>query len=184
MGNYLESHIKKDYWGIEMNIVKGNIQDTTLIMDLIKANIIDMETKGIYQWNEHYPLQSIFENDIKHETLYLIKNDYECIGIIVFDEQQSPEYRNIDWLTEGKKVLVIHRLGINPRYQKQGIARLLMDFGENIAIKNGYTSIRLDAYSGNPRALKLYENRGYKKTGQLFFPFRELPFYCFEKNLV
>ena len=166
-----------------MNIVKGKIEDITLIVDLIKDIIIDMETKGIYQWNEHYPSQSIFENDINNETLYLMKNDHECLGIIVFDEQQSPEYKEIDWLTEGKKVLVIHRLAINPKYQKQGIARLLMDFAENIAIKKGYTSIRLDAYSGNPRALKLYENRGYEKTGQLFFSFRELPFYCFEKKL-
>ena len=166
-----------------MNIVKGKIQDITLIMDLIKASIIDMEAKEIYQWNEHYPAQSIFENDINDGTLYLIKNDHECLGIIAFDEQQSPEYKEIDWLTEGKRVLVIHRLAINPQYQKQGIARLLMDFAEKIAIKSGYTSIKLDAYSGNARALKLYENTGYKKTGQLLFPFRELLFYCFEKKL-
>jgi len=166
-----------------MNIVKGNLQDIALIMDLIKDNIIDMETKGIYQWNEHYPQQSIFEDDINNETLYLIKNEHECLGIIVFNEQQSPEYKEIDWLTEGEKVLVIHRLAVNPKHQKQGIARVLLDFVENIAIKKGYTSIRLDAYSGNPRALKLYENRYYKKTGQLIFPFRELPFYCYEKIL-
>lgn len=166
-----------------MNIVKGNIKDIALIMDLIKDNIIDMETRGIYQWNEHYPTQFIFENDINNETLYLIKNENDCLGIIVFDEQQSPEYKEIDWLTKGEKVLVIHRLAVNPKHQKQGIARLLLDFAENIAIKEEYTSTRLDAYSGNLRALKLYENRGYKKTGQLFFPFRELPFYCYEKKL-
>lgn len=166
-----------------MNIIKGNIKDITSIMDLIKDNIVDMESKGIYQWNEHYPEQVIFEKDINNETLYLIKNDEECLGIIVFDEEQSPEYKEVGWLTEGNKVLVIHRLAVNPKYQKQGIARLLMNFAEDIAIKEGYTAIRLDAYSGNSRALNLYENRGYKKTGQLFFPYRELPFYCYEKNL-
>jgi ribosomal protein S18 acetylase RimI-like enzyme len=166
-----------------MNIIKGNSRDITLIMDVIKDNIIDMESKEIYQWNSHYPEQAIFENDINNETLYLIKNDQECLGIIVFDEQQSPEYKEIDWFTEGYKVLVIHRLVVNTKYQKQGIARLLLGFAEDIAIKKGYTSIRLDAYSGNSRALKLYENRGYIKTGQIFFPYRELPFYCYEKNL-
>lgn len=170
--------------GMNMDIVKGNIQDMTLIMDLIKNNISDMETKGIYQWNEHYPTQTIFENDINNEILYLIKNDYECLGIIAFDEQQSPEYKEISWFTEGKKVLVIHRLAVNPKHQKQGIGKLLLDFAENIAMKKQYTSIRLDSYSGNSRAIKLYENRGYRKTGQIFFPYRELPFYCFEKKLV
>lgn len=164
-----------------MKIIKGNIKDITLIMNLIKDNIRDMESKGIYQWNENYPKQAVFENDINNKTLYLIKNDEECLGIIVFDEEQSPEYNEIAWLTEGDTVLVIHRLAVNPKYQKQGLARLLMDFAEDMAIKDGYKAIRLDAYSGNPRAIKLYENRGYFKVGQLNFPYRELPFYCYEK---
>ena len=56
-------------------------------------------------------------------------------------------------------------------------------FAENYAVVNGYTTIRLDAYSGNPRALHFYECRGYQKAGQLFFPGRELPFYGYEKIL-
>lgn len=166
-----------------MNIVKGNIQDIKLIMDLIKDSIKDMESKGIYQWNEHYPTQAIFENDINNENLYLIKKDNECLGVIVFDEEQPSEYKGINWLTEDKKVLVIHRLAVNSKYQNQGLGRQLLDFVENIAVENRYNSIRLDAYSGNPRALKIYEDRGYQKLGQLFYPFRELPFYCYEKKL-
>jgi ribosomal protein S18 acetylase RimI-like enzyme len=58
-----------------------------------------------------------------------------------------------------------------------------MDFAENYAIENNYTSIRLDAFSNNPRALRFYENRDYQRRGEVFFPGRELPFYCFEKIL-
>lgn len=166
-----------------MDIVKGNIQDITLIMNLIKDGIKDMEAKGIYQWNEYYPTQAIFENDINNENLYLIKRDNECLGVIVFDEEQPSEYMGVNWFTEDKKVLVIHRLAVNYKYQKQGLGRLLLDFVENIAVENRYNSIRLDAYSGNPRTLKIYEDRGYQKAGQLFFPFREIPFYCYEKKL-
>jgi len=169
--------------GTGMNIVKGNIQDITLIMNLIKDSIKDMEAKGIYQWNEYYPTQAIFENDINNENLYLIKKDNECLGVIVFDEEQPLEYKEINWLTEDKKVLVIHRLAVNYKYQNQGLGRQLLDLVENIAVENRYNSIRLDAYSGNPRALKIYEDKGYQKVGQLFFPFRELPFYCYEKKL-
>ncbi|HBF38124.1 MAG TPA: hypothetical protein DDW50_12470 [Firmicutes bacterium] len=78
---------------------------------------------------------------------------------------------------------VIHRLAVNPEYQKQGIGRQLMDFAEKCALERGYTSIRLDAYSGNHRAVNLYENRGYKKVGQFFYPSREFPFYCYEKRI-
>ena len=111
------------------------------------------------------------------------ENEGNCLGFISINEDQSPEYKELVWSDEGGRVLVIHRLAVNPEWQKQGVGRQLMDFAENYAMKKGYTSIRLDAYSGNPGALNLYECRGYKKVGQLFFPRRELPFYCYEKMI-
>jgi hypothetical protein len=62
-----------------------------------------------------------------------------------------------------------------------GIAGLLMDFAERLALTNKYGSIRLDAYTGNPQAIRLYDGRGYVRTGQVFFPRRTLPFFCYEK---
>jgi ribosomal protein S18 acetylase RimI-like enzyme len=59
-----------------------------------------------------------------------------------------------------------------------------MDFAENYAAEKGFSSIRLDAYSGNSRALNLYERRGFRRVGQFFSPRRELPFYCYEKVLI
>jgi ribosomal protein S18 acetylase RimI-like enzyme len=41
----------------------------------------------------------------------------------------------------------------------------------------------LDVYTGNERAVRLYERRGYTVAGQVFFPRRELPFYCMEKTV-
>ncbi len=38
-----------------LNIVKATRNDSGNIMELIKACILDMESVGIYQWNEHYP---------------------------------------------------------------------------------------------------------------------------------
>ena len=71
----------------------------------------------------------------------------------------------------------------NPEFQGKGIAKKLLKFVENFATKNNYSYTRLDAYSGNEKALKLYENFCYKKVGQIFFPLRDLPFYCYEKHI-
>lgn len=46
----------------------------------------------------------------------------------------------------------------------------MLNYIEDMAAKNNYSSIRLDAYSGNETALKLYESFGYKKAGQVYFP--------------
>jgi ribosomal protein S18 acetylase RimI-like enzyme len=79
--------------------------------------------------------------------------------------------------------LIIHRLSVHPEFQGKGVAKEILKFIEACAFENNYSSIRLDAYSGNERALKLYENFGYKKAGQFMYPKRDLPFYCYEKNI-
>lgn len=166
-----------------MQIRLASLKDIDNIMDLIKHCIKDMQSHGIYQWNESYLTAEIFEEDIKSESLYILKDKSNYLGIIAINEEQSPEYQELKWLIEAGRALVIHRLAVNPEWQKQGIARQLMDFAEKYATEKGYTSIRLDAFSENPRALNLYERRGYNKVGQVFFPNRELPFYCYEKRI-
>ncbi|MBA1336259.1 MAG: GCN5-related N-acetyltransferase [Firmicutes bacterium] len=166
-----------------MQITLAFLKDIKNIMGLIKNCIKDMESQGIYQWDEYYPTAEIFEEDIKSGSLYILEDKRNCLGVISINEKQSPEYKKLHWSVEDGKVLVIHRLAVNPECQKQGVGRQLMDFAEKYAAEKGYTSIRLDAYSGNPRALNLYERRGYQKVGQLSFPRREFPFYCYEKAI-
>jgi ribosomal protein S18 acetylase RimI-like enzyme len=79
--------------------------------------------------------------------------------------------------------LVIHRLAINPVQQGKGFAKRLISFAEGEILRMDFKSIRLDAFSGNLKALMLYEGMGYQKRGEVNFPGRNLPFICFEKIL-
>ncbi|MEZ5022089.1 MAG: GNAT family N-acetyltransferase [Chitinophagales bacterium] len=94
------------------------------------------------------------------------------------------EYQKVDWKCNDSKVLVIHRLVVNPKHQKQGYAKLLMDFAEDFATNNGYSSIRLDAYSENKAVIEFYQKRNYIQRGNVNFPGREHPFYCMEKEVI
>ncbi len=168
-----------------MSIREADYADLDNVMSLIEACIKDMESQNIYQWIwGFYPTRDFFEKDVKHASLFLLENEGRCLGIISIDENQPPEYEALKWFVNNSKILVIHRLAVAPDFQGQGIGHRLLDFAENFALKTGYASIRLDAYSGNLRAINFYENRGYKKVAaELYFPQRELPFYCYEKNL-
>ncbi|HYG16569.1 MAG TPA: GNAT family N-acetyltransferase [Bacteroidia bacterium] len=138
--------------------------------------------ENIFQWHDNYPTPGTITADIESGHLYTYTENGFCLGSICLNEEQSPEYLPLPWRDE-RKILVIHRLAVHPHAQKQGIARKLMDFAEEFAANNGYTSIRLDAYSGNQRSLKFYENRGYYKAGEVYFPGRDLHFNCYEKLL-
>jgi ribosomal protein S18 acetylase RimI-like enzyme len=113
--------------------------------------------------------------------LYALKENDEIVGIRTIGGKPDEQYKKIDWLTQQGKSLYLYRFAVRPQRQKQGVGRMLMDFSENYAVENGYSSIRLDAYSGNPRVLKINEMRGFVRVGALFFPWRELPFFCYEK---
>ena len=162
-------------------IRKGKIEDIKSIMNLTKACAKAMIAKGIYQWNAHYPNSSAFKKDVERNELYVLETDSDISGTIVISTVMDEEYRPIEWLTKNDNNLYIHRLAIHPNLQGKGYAQQLMDFAENYAIENNYTSIRLDTFSQNKRNQKFYELRGYKRLGDIYFPKQsEYPFHCYE----
>ena len=165
-------------------IRKGKIEDIKSIMNLTKACAKAMIAKGIYQWNAHYPNSSAFKKDVERNELYVLETDSDISGTIVISTVMDEEYRPIEWLTKNDNNLYIHRLAIHPKFQGKGYAQQLMDFAENYAIENNYSSIRLDTFSQNKRNKKFYELRGYKRLGDIYFPKQsEYPFHCYELML-
>jgi ribosomal protein S18 acetylase RimI-like enzyme len=145
-----------------------------------KKNLIE---SGIFQWTDSYPSSKIITEDIRNKYLYVLTCDNDIIGAINISEEQEKEYETIDWKFDDSKILVIHRLVIDPKYQRKGHARELMNFAEKFADEYKYTSIRLDAYSPNTRVIEFYKARDYFIRGEVYFPEREFPFYCMEKEL-
>lgn len=156
--------------------------DQQAIMTMIRNAVMDMESKGIYQWDSIYPNEKVIYDDLVSGNLYVYQ-DYENIkGIVVLNEHQDREYEEIDWRYNSGRPLIVHRLCIDPRCQGQGIARLLMNYAEEYASESGYESIRLDAFINNARACHLYQKLEYQKVG--IVRFRKGEFYCFEKSLL
>lgn len=135
-----------------------------------------------FQWTNNYPTLDIVAQDIVNNHLHGLYQQGEWIGVIVLNSVQSQQYSVIPWKDVDGKILVIHRLAVKPFYQNRGYAKILMNFAEEYARQNQFSSIRLDTYSVNKLSLMLCEKRGYERRGEVSFPERDLPFICFEKN--
>ena len=61
----------------------GKISDIDQILKITKACSKNMIDAGIYQWNDHYPNKSAFENDVKRNELYVLELDKQLIGCVV-----------------------------------------------------------------------------------------------------
>ena len=166
-----------------MQIQLSSIKSAEQILKIFKDCKKSMELENIHQWTDSYPNFSLITKDIHNKELYELDSGGEIAGVICLNNCQASVYENIDWLDKNGNPLIIHRLAIHPQFQNKGLAKKLMTFAEEYAFDTGFSSIRLDAFSGNEKALRLYEQRNYKKRGQVNFLERDLPFFCYEKNI-
>lgn len=160
----------------------GKPCDLPNVMTLVQACIQRLRSDNILQWDDIYPSWQVFAADIHLQSLYLAISNAKIVGTIAVDFEQPLEYQNVAWGFTGK-ILVVHRLCVDPHCWGQGIAASLMDFAEQRALMHNCSGIRLDAYAENSAALGLYQLRAYRVAGRVFFPRRLEAFYCFEKNL-
>lgn len=163
-----------------MRIEPAAVEAVPCVMQILTRCTQSMREQGIHQWDEIYPdLKSVYD-DARSRSLFVAREGDSCVGSICLTADQPEEYRLIPWTYTSGRALVVHRLCVHPERQGQGVARQLMDFTEQFAQSEGYACIRLNAYSGNSRSIKLYQRRGYQRARQVHFPRRALPFICFE----
>ena len=141
----------------------------------------EMESRKVFQWNQHYPDRQSFVNDIKNSELYVYCIKDMIIGCVSICSLMDEVYSKVSWKTNGKNSVYVHRLAVDPKHQQQGIGSKLMDFAENESKLNGIESIRLDTFSQNKVNQNFYEQRGYVKLEDIYFPLQsEHPFHCYE----
>ena len=166
-----------------MEIVKAIPENLDDIWLLVRQAISNMNAEGLTQWNDQYPTRDYFEKDIEHGELYLAVDKEVIIGTIALTREQEPEYDHVPWPCKDGTHIIIHRLAVLPKWQNRGIAKKLMEFAEEHARENSYTSLRVDTYIDNPKVQRLYERLGYVQCGETHFPEQDGPFLCYEKCL-
>ena len=162
-------------------IRRGVHEDLIPILEITKNCAVKMDAMGIYQWNENYPNRNAFIDDIKNNELLVFTKGALLVGCIALCTKMDDVYKDVKWLTKDVKSLYVHRLAVEPQFQKKGIGKKLMDYAEDFAKKNNFISIRLDTFSKNKNNMRFYERRGYKRLEEVFFPEQsKFAFYCYE----
>lgn len=167
-----------------MDIVQLTEQDGNNLLALYRTVAADLKRQDIRQWDWLYPNRFVIRGDLKRGTAFGVRMGTRIIGAIVVDDRQSKRYEPLPWADhEVGHIRCIHRLAVDPACQGQGIGGKLLRFAEEQARLSGGTSIRLDVFSGNPGAAKLYIRGGYRQVGHIRFPLRKERYVCFERLL-
>ena len=171
----------------ECEIKAARPEEASEALRVVRACAKRMLSMGIDQWDALYPDAATLTADALAGNLFIIREtgvrggSGACLGLLTLDENQDPAYANVPWEYADGKILVVHRLSVDPAAQGRGLAKRLMAFAEDKARKEGYEVIRLDAFTQNPAAQGLYANRGYRRAGTIRL--RKGSFTCFEKRL-
>jgi GNAT superfamily N-acetyltransferase len=158
----------------------ARVQDLPRASALVRGAARRLTALGIDQWDDAYPSEPILRADIVARHMWVVEEDGALAGLVTLNEEQPPEYAAVPWRHAGR-ALVVHRLAVDPARQGRGLAATLMAFAEQEAAARGCAVIRLDAFTRNPAATRLYERRGYRRAGSVRF--RKGRFSCFEKQV-
>ena len=139
--------------------------DLEKILDLTVKATEEMERNGIHQWDSIYPCAEDFTDDIESGSSYVGTADGKIVVVYAVNSECDEQYANACWQYTGDDFIVIHRLCVSPDFQNHGIAKATLRHIEREASSAGKRAVRLDVFSENPYAVRLYSNNGYHRTG-------------------
>lgn len=152
------------------------------IWAMVRRAVVHMNELGNPQWGEDYPTRDFYAGDIGRGELYAAVIDGQPAGVACVNTAESPEYDPLPWTTV-RPAMVIHRMAIDPAFQRRGVGSALFAFAEEEARRRGLSSMRIDTYCLNDRMQALIRKMGFTRVGEIHLHGRPLAYPCFEKAL-
>jgi ribosomal protein S18 acetylase RimI-like enzyme len=178
--------IKKDnvsYYQMKTIIRQAKKNELDAIMQVYASCVQGMISQGIDQWDDTYPNKEIIKKDIALKNYYVGIVEDKIVAGVSINNKQDLAYLSNDWQDKTNNFMVIHRLCLAPHTWNKGLGKQMMAFAQELARKQGCTSIRLDTYINNPKAIAFYKRIGYSQRGHIKLKPNKDIYYCFEKIL-
>ena len=143
-----------------------------------------MNHSNVRIWDEIYPY-AFLEEDIRAGRLYILKNGDDIAAAFALCESNEGE-PFVKWENADAKALYIDRLGVNVKYLRQGLGRVMLRNAAELAFRKNAEYLRLFVVDINEPAVHLYRENGFAQAEGIYeekfddFVLRE---YGFEKRL-
>lgn len=153
------------------------------ILALIRRSVPLMRAAGNLQWDDEYPNDEVFAEDLRLRQLWVAVLGGQLAGVAAITTEQSPEYADVGWDLK-EPAIVVHRLAVDLEFRGQGVAESLLRQAEQVARDWGIRVLRVDTNTRNLATQGLLPKLGYELAGEISLEFRPgLRFFCYEKRL-
>mgnify|MGYP004642168629 CR=1 FL=1 len=139
--------------------------DLDELCSVIKRAVEKMDSMGIFQWDEVYPDRATLQDDIEKGQIYVGRTGGRIAVMFVLNMQYDESYNHAAWKDPDVPYRVLHRFCVDPDFQGCGVGGKALDHIEKLLSEQDVHAVRIDVFSKNPYALKMYEKHGYTVAG-------------------
>jgi GNAT superfamily N-acetyltransferase len=166
-----EKELNRQLKGIRKNLhfrrgVEGDLES---IMELVADAQKWFRVQGIDQWQDGYPTQNIILSDILCSYNYIVELNGTTVATFVISFDGEPTYDEIKgkgWLNENPYA-VVHRIAVADRCRRNGIAKEILCFVEELCAERGVCDIRIDTHYDNRAMRSLLKKMYYTHCGRI-----------------
>jgi len=174
-----------------ITIRPARFEDVPRIMEIIRLCTDDLRKRGMENWGDDYPAESMFIKDIRDglvSVACLSGEETESYGedLVIGTVTITPDIdidietlSRIAWIVDTSNYICIARLGVDPSFHGTGVGGLLFDHANREAECRGFASVRLNVSSNALRIIAMYERRGFSKVGTI--EYRGQPYDVMER---
>ena len=151
-------------------IRKTMVTDIPEIMQIIQEARVSLKALGISQWQNGYPNEEAFQNDIEKGISYVLEEQGRILATAAISFAPDPTYAVIydgAWLTE-RAYGVIHRIAVREGYKRGGYAGELIKYAGEMAAAQGIPALRIDTHEGNLPMRAFLRKQGFAECGIIY----------------
>lgn len=165
-----------------MEFRKAVESDAGSIMRIIRQAQDYLKAQGVDQWQNNYPNMDTILNDIQSNCGYVLVNGGMVAGTVAvaFDGEITYDaiYDGV-WRSDGQYA-VIHRIAVESCHKGAGLASEIIRNIEELCLRRGVHSIRVDTHRDNASMRKMLQKNGFQYCGIIYLTDRSVRI-AFEK---
>jgi len=142
-----------------MEVEYGKATELELQEIFSMAGVNRAEATGIQADDNKDKMIASYKDSLNHGAYFLVARTQESlIGWVLVD-------RSLDWFTH-KEIGWISDVYVKKEYRRNGVARSLIEQSLAEFKHLGYDDVRLNVFSFNEKAIRLYEKLGFKDVSK------------------
>lgn len=154
-----------------MKFRKTRPEDIPGIMKIIRQAQEYMREQRIDQWQNGYPEETVFKEDIEHGYSYVMEEDGNIIATMAVIFDGEPDYDKIydgQWKTVKQPYAAIHRVAVDTQAKGRGIAGAMLSEVEKMCRVRGVGSMKNDTHKDNSSMQRMLRKNGFEYCGIIY----------------